>query len=124
LEQLSDTVILATFPKDLKFDLFCYFVNYLHYPNNVFYKAEITGWTTVKKGSPTVPDELSGQTVMISIPDGDKEYTYVVITGRDGSSFKLSFENMKTIKWPNTIPWHEPKINKAVPETSPAEEIR
>ena len=48
LTKISDSEFAITFPHDLTFDMFCFFVNYMYYPNNIFYKADIKAWTTTK----------------------------------------------------------------------------
>src|SRR6185503_9326453 len=58
IKVLNQTTVIK-FPYDISFERFCYFVNYMYYPHNIFYKADIKAWTTVKKGDEWIKDNIA-----------------------------------------------------------------
>lgn len=91
LVSISDSEQVITFPCDIGFDIFCYFVNYMHYPEDIFYKAEIKAWATMKEQDVWVSQKSDGKKVMLYIPHDDKEYDIVYMTTVDGIGYKLAF---------------------------------
>ena len=89
----NDFVI--TFPYDIEFDQFCYFVNYIKYAHELSlkadYKPEIKAWCTTKNGFAWMTDEIVNKSVMIYIPDWDKDYDNVYLTTQDNLGFKMGF---------------------------------
>lgn len=91
LTKISDSSFAITFPYDLPFDTFCFFVNYLYYPNDIFYKADIKAWATTKPTDIWITDKSANKKVMLYIPDDDKEYDNVYLTTQDNIGYKLGF---------------------------------
>ncbi|MEM6845226.1 MAG: hypothetical protein AAF944_25400 [Bacteroidota bacterium] len=88
---VSDNEYVITFPNDIDFETFCYFVNYLHYPSDIFYKPNITAWTTTSQGDSWMKDELVGKKVMLYIPKDDQDYDNVYLTTSDNLGYKMGF---------------------------------
>jgi hypothetical protein len=92
---LLDNQFVITFPYDIEFDQFCYFINYLKYANDLSlkpdYKPEIKAWCTTKSGFAWMTDEIVNKSVMIFIPDWDKEYDNVYLTTQDNIGYKMGF---------------------------------
>jgi hypothetical protein len=90
-----DNEYVITFPYDIDFDQFCYFVNYLKYAHELSlkpdYKPEIKAWCTTKPDYAWMTDEIANKTVMIYIPDWDKDYDNVYLTTQDNLGFKMGF---------------------------------
>jgi len=92
---IIDNQFVITFPYDIEFDQFCYFVNYLKYAHDLSlkpdYKPEIKAWCTTKTGFAWMTDEIVNKKVMIYIPDWDKEYDNVYLTTEDDLGYKMGF---------------------------------
>jgi hypothetical protein len=103
---LLDNQFVITFPYDIEFDQFCFFINYLKYANDLSlkpdYKPEIKAWCTTKSGFSWITDEIVNKSVMIYIPDWDKEYDNVYLTTQDNIGYKMGFavgeEHLKLVK--------------------------
>ncbi|PWG79529.1 hypothetical protein DDR33_15770 [Pararcticibacter amylolyticus] len=91
LTKISDRDIVITFPYDLTFDMFCFFVNYMYYPNGINYKADIKAWATTKPGDVWIAPNLAGKKVMLYIPPEDKEYDNVYLVSNENIHYKLGF---------------------------------
>jgi len=110
---ISDKVYVITFPKDIDFETFCYFVNYLHYPNEIFYKPNITAWTTTSSGDSWMKDDIVGEKVMLYIPKDDQDYDNVYLTTSDNLGYKMGFalgEASQRLDKPRQ-PFQKPTIN-------------
>ncbi len=83
------------FPYDIDFEIFCYFINYLKYPENLsnqdYHRPEITGWCTTKSTDKWMKSDIENKEVMIYIPDWDDEYDNVYLTTQDNLSFLMGF---------------------------------
>ena len=90
-----DNKHVITFPYDIDFDQFCYFVNYMKYAHDLSlkpdYKPEIKAWCTTKPDYAWMTDEIANKTVMIYIPDWDKDYDNVYLTTQDSIGYKMGF---------------------------------
>jgi hypothetical protein len=92
---ILDNQFVITFPYDIEFDQFCYFVNYLKYAHDLSlkpdYKPEIKAWCTTKTGFAWMTDEIVNKNIMIYIPDWDKDYDNVYLTTQDNLGYKMGF---------------------------------
>jgi len=93
LTRISETETAITFPRDLSFDVLCFFVNYIYYPNDIFYldHSEIRAWATTRPGDVWVTEKAQKKHVMLYIPKEDDEYDNVYMTTEDGIGYKLGF---------------------------------
>ncbi len=90
---LNDLYIV-TFPYDIDFERFCYFINYLKYPINIdlkIYKPNIVAWCSTNSQDAWMTDDIANKNVMIYIPEWDKDYDNVYLTTQDNIGFKMGF---------------------------------
>ncbi len=99
LYKLSERQFAITFPYDIEFEIFCFLVNYAHYPIGFDKSFEVTGWTTTKSGEIWITEKSENKKVMLFIPDDDTEYDNVYLTTDDNIGYKLGFatENEKQL---------------------------
>ena len=88
---IDSSQYIIIFPYDITFERFCYFINYLKYPHDIFYKPDIIGWCTMKAGDEWITDEMLNKKVMLFIPQWDDEYDNVYLTTEDNIGFKMGF---------------------------------
>ncbi|MCO7355734.1 hypothetical protein [Riemerella anatipestifer] len=91
LSKLSETTSILTFPYDIEFGTFCFLTNYLYYPNDIFYKADIKAWTTTKLNDEFISEENVNKYVMLYIPPEDQEYDNVYMTTEQNVGYILGF---------------------------------
>lgn len=91
LIKMKDDVSSIIFPYNISFDIFCYFVNYLYYPEDIFYEAKITAWCTTLDTDSWMTEKIAGKKVMLFIPENDNEYDNVYLTTEDNIGYKLGF---------------------------------
>ena len=86
---------LITFPYDIDFENFCYFINYLKYANELClkpdYKPQIIAWCSTREGDSWMIDQLINKRVMLFIPEWDKAYDNVYITTEYNLGYKMGF---------------------------------
>jgi hypothetical protein len=88
---LSEKKFVVTFPYDTDFATYCYFVNYMYYPNDIIYKPTITAWTSTKQNDDWMTNEIVNKKVMLYIPSDDKDYDNVFLTTSDNIGYKMGF---------------------------------
>lgn len=88
---MNEQEFVVTFPFDTDFATFCFFVNYLHYPNNIKYKPNISAWASTKAGDDWMTNEIINKKVMLYIPIDDKDYDNVYLTTEDNIGYKMGF---------------------------------
>jgi hypothetical protein len=91
LYKLPSEECAITFPYDLDFETFCYFVNFLKYPIGVKYESIVTAWTNINHTYQEIPENMENKKVMLFIPEDDKEYDHVFLTTEDNIVYKFSF---------------------------------
>jgi len=91
VSKISDAETAITFPYDIEFGRFCFFVNYMYYPNNISYKTDMKGWATTKPGDMWVSNDYAGKQVMLYIPAGNKEVDSVYLTTEENVGYKIAF---------------------------------
>ena len=71
------------------------FINYLKYAHELSlkpdYKPDIKAWCKTKESYSWMTNEIANKTVMLFIPDSDKEYDNVYLTTEDNIGFKMGF---------------------------------
>lgn len=98
LSILSANRFIVTFPYDINFETYCYFVNFLYYPNDIVYKPCIKAWTTTKPSDKWMKDDIVNKKVMLYIPGDDKDYDNVYLTTYDNFEYKMGFALGKSSK--------------------------
>lgn len=88
---ISDNKFAITFPFNIDFETYCYFVNYLYYPNDIIYKPTIKAWTSTKTEDVWMTNEIVNKKVMLFIPSDDKDYDNVYLTTSENIGYKMGF---------------------------------
>jgi hypothetical protein len=91
LIELSDKKYAVTFPYDISFEIYCFFINYLNYPMGFDRSFKTIGWATTKPNDVWVTEKSVNKNVMLYVSDHDTEYDNVFITTSDNIGFKLGF---------------------------------
>jgi len=91
LHKVDNNRIVITFPYDIEFEIFCYYVNYLKYPMDLNYKANVTGWTSTKSTDNWLNNEFEKEKAMLFIDPNDDEYDNVMLTTEKGRTYKIGF---------------------------------
>jgi hypothetical protein len=91
LTKLTDREFVITFPYDIDFEIFCYFINYIEYPMELKWSPEVTAWTTTKSSDTWVTGKSANKKAMLFIPTGDTEHDNVYMTTQDNNGYKLGF---------------------------------
>jgi len=81
---------LVTFPFNPDFERFQYFVNYIHYPENISTKPKVKGYWTISLDDNTQIDE-TGKKLLLYVSKNDKEYDNVSVVTEDNRSFLFDF---------------------------------
>jgi hypothetical protein len=91
LTALTDKKYAVTFPYDMKFEIFCFFVNYVNYPMGFDRRFKTVGWATTKTSDMWITEKSADKHVMLYVSDFDDEYDNVFLTTSDHIGYKLGF---------------------------------
>lgn len=91
LIKLTDKKFAVTFPYDIKFEIFCYFINYVNYPMGFDRHFKSVGWTTTKASDTWITEKCVNKNVMLYVSNFDNEYDNVFLTTSDSIGYKLGF---------------------------------
>lgn len=91
LIKLSDRKFAITFPYDINFDIYCYFINYVNYPMGFDKHFKTIGWATTKPTDTWITEKSVNKNVMLFVSDFDTEYDNVFLTTSDNIGYKLGF---------------------------------
>lgn len=75
-EDVAASCVIIKADEKLSNEHFAYLVNYLKYPEGISFKASINGYTEITEEN-FFPGNLSGNKIMLFIPDSDTEYDNV-----------------------------------------------
>jgi hypothetical protein len=89
--KMTERKFAITFPFDIDFEIFCYFINYVHYPMGFDTSFPVTGWTTTKNSDTWITEKSANKKAMLYIPPDDTEHDNVFMTTSDNIGFKLGF---------------------------------
>lgn len=95
LSQVNADTFVVTFPYDIDFMTFCFAVNFLDYPTDFKWKADVRAWATTKPGEEWITDKTVNKKVMLFVAKDDKEYDNVFLTTQDNIGCKLGFAGGK-----------------------------
>lgn len=90
--KLPSNSFAILFPCDIEFELFCYLVNYIRYPVELEWDAEIAAWATTRQGDKWITDKSANKQVMLFIPDDDQEHDTIFMTTVDGIGYKIRLQ--------------------------------
>ena len=91
LKILLENKFIVTFPYDIDFEAYCYFVNYIYYPNDIIYKPTIKAWTSIYQNDNYKTNEIVNEKVILFIPSDDKDYDNVYLTTSKNIGYKMGF---------------------------------
>lgn len=91
LTKITEREFAITFPFDIDFEIFCYFINYVQYPMEFDKAFNVTGWTTTKSGDNWITEKSANKKAMLFIPPDDTDHDNVFMTTIDNIGFKLGF---------------------------------
>lgn len=91
LHKLNERQFAITFPFDIEFEIYCYFVNYVHYPMGFDKSFSVTAWETTKQANGWIAENTANKKVMLFIPEDDNEHDNVFLTTEDNIGYKLGF---------------------------------
>jgi hypothetical protein len=91
LWQLTSDSFAVTFPYDVDFATFCFAVNFLKYPINIKWHAQVRAWATTKPGDDWITYKSMNKQVMLYLAIDDMEYDNVFLTTSDNIGYKLGF---------------------------------
>lgn len=91
LYTVSERQFAITFPYDIEFDIYCYFVNYLHYPMGFDKSFDVSAWETTGQARGWITEKSANKKVMLFIPEDDSEHDNVFLTTDDNIGYKLGF---------------------------------
>jgi len=89
--KLSEKEFAITFPYDINFEIYCYFINFIKYPIDVKWDVDVIGWATPKKDDMWMTEKSINKKAMLFVPMDDTEYDNVYMTTVDNIGYKLSF---------------------------------
>jgi hypothetical protein len=92
LVKISTHEFVIFFPYNVSFDIFCYFSNYLQYPTDWTWNAEVTAWTTTEENNLSIDELGKDCKIMLFIPSDDAEGDNVFLTTSEQMGYKLSFD--------------------------------
>lgn len=95
LRDLGEDKLAVTFPGNISFDIFCFAINFLQYPTDLKWSAQITGWATIYTGDDWVIPEIAGEQAMFYLPQNDTEYDMVLMTTSQNAMYQISFARSK-----------------------------
>lgn len=99
LSRISEKSFIISFPHDIDFEIYCYFINYLYYPRKIRnFHPKINAWTTTKPSDKWVNGDIANKIVMFYIPTDDKEYDNVYLITSDSIVCKMDFGKGRTNK--------------------------
>lgn len=91
LYKLSETEFAITFPYDINFEIYCYFINYIPNPKDIQWQPNVIAWATTKPADIWVTENTSNKKVMLFILEDDNEHDNVYLTSKDNFGYKLGF---------------------------------
>ncbi len=91
LTKLTNKKFAVTFPFDINFENYCYFINYVNYPMGFNKRFKTVGWTTTKSSDTWITDKSANKNVMLFVSDYDTDYDNVFLTTSDNIGYKLGF---------------------------------
>ncbi len=87
----ADNKFAITFPYNVDFEIFCYFINYMAYPEGLDISPEVIAWTTANPNHKWIAPQAANKKVMLFLPDNDTWDDFVLMTTEDNIGYKLGF---------------------------------
>lgn len=90
--KITDSKAIITFPYDIDFEIFCYYVNYIKYPIGIEYSPAIQAWTTTKAEDNWLNRDFENKRIMMFFDPNVEAYDYVMLTTEDDIPYKITFD--------------------------------
>jgi hypothetical protein len=91
LTKFTEREFAITFPYDIDFEIFSYFINYIEYPMELQWAADVTAWATTKSSDTWITGKSANKHAMLFIPTDDTDHDNVYMTTQDNIGYKLGF---------------------------------
>ena len=91
LHKISETRYAVTFPYDIAFPIFCFFVDHANYPIDFEEAYDAIGWTTTKREETWITDKSANKRVMLFVSPDEKAGGSIYLTTEDNIGYKLNF---------------------------------
>ena len=91
LIKLSEREFAVTFPCDIDFIAFSFFINYMVYPMELSRQLDVVAWATTASTDAWITDKNANKKVMLYVPAEDTEGDNVYMTTSDNAGYKLGF---------------------------------
>lgn len=91
LINMADGQFAVTFPYDVEFEILCYFINYMAYPEGLEISPEVIAWTTTNPKDNWIAPQAANKKAMFFLPENDTWYDFVLMTTQDNIGYKLGF---------------------------------
>jgi hypothetical protein len=91
IDQFDSDKILLTFPYNIDFVTYCFFVNYLYFPYEMEYSPVIRAWTTISKEDEGITESVADKNVFLFLPEGTIEYDKIYFTTENDLTYKMDF---------------------------------
>ncbi|WP_286858003.1 MULTISPECIES: hypothetical protein [Sphingobacterium] len=101
LTKLSNKKFAVTFPFDIDFDIYCFFINYVNYPIGFDQSFKTIGWATTNPSDSWVTKNIANKNVMLYVSESDTECDNVYLTTYDNIGYKLGFGMKKRKQLPD-----------------------
>ena len=95
LTTLTENNFAVTFPYDISFELYCYLINYIYYPEGFNRSFKAVGWATIMHVDAWIAKQAAGRKVMLFASETDDEYDNVCIVTLENIGYKISFASGK-----------------------------
>ena len=80
-----------TFPYNISFMHFCFFVNYMRFSQKPPHKVDVTAWCSINSNDEWTNNDIVNKKVMLFVPEWDEEYDNVYLTTNDNIGYKMGF---------------------------------
>ena len=91
IHKLDESRVAITFPYDVEFEIFCYYINYLKYPMGINYNPTVLAWSSTSSKYQWLNEPFDNNKVIMFIDPKDGEYDNVMITTAKGKTYKIGF---------------------------------
>ncbi|MFZ4262894.1 hypothetical protein ACFRAE_12675 [Sphingobacterium sp. HJSM2_6] len=95
INTINEESFTITFPFDVEFPIFCYFINFLTYPQHIDAKFKPIGWMSLDEKLFLTKDIISEQPVMIYVDEYDQDYDHVHMVTAEQRGFIYALNEPK-----------------------------
>ncbi len=103
LTEVDEKTAVITFPFDVDFDVFCYFVNCIIYAHYTKHEPVIKSWATISANEGEFLKDCYNQKAIFYIPEDDEDKDNVYFTTENNKCFKLGIHLEELTEIPEVI---------------------